>query len=120
MSRSGGAAARPVLRWLLGVALIGAGVGHLTAQRTEFRAQVPGWFPIDEDVVVVASGSAAAAGRKRTAASAILGQIESVFSGDAAGADPDGVNAGRRVEVPDIGILARFGAFAFPEDGERA
>jgi uncharacterized membrane protein len=47
---------RTVLRWLLGVALIGAGVGHLTAQRTEFRAQVPGWFPIDEDVVVVVSG----------------------------------------------------------------
>jgi len=47
---------RTVLRWLLGGALIGAGVGHLTAQRTEFRAQVPSWFPIDEDVVVVASG----------------------------------------------------------------
>ena len=47
---------RIVLRWLLGAALIGAGVGHLTAQRTEFRAQVPGWFPIDEDVVVVVSG----------------------------------------------------------------
>jgi uncharacterized membrane protein len=41
---------------LLGGVLIAAGVGHLTAQRTEFRAQVPGWFPIDEDVVVVASG----------------------------------------------------------------
>jgi uncharacterized membrane protein len=47
---------RTVLRWLLGGALIGAGVGHLTTQRTEFRAQVPGWFPVDEDVVVVASG----------------------------------------------------------------
>jgi uncharacterized membrane protein len=47
---------RTVLRWLLGGALIAAGVGHMTAQRTEFRAQVPGWFPIDEDVVVVASG----------------------------------------------------------------
>ncbi|MGE5211610.1 MAG: hypothetical protein ACM3MM_10100 [Acidobacteriota bacterium] len=56
MSRSGGTAARTVLRWLLGVALIGAGVGHLTAQRTEFRAQVPGWVPVDEDVVVVVSG----------------------------------------------------------------
>jgi uncharacterized membrane protein len=47
---------RTVLRWLLGGALIAAGVGHLTTQRTEFRAQVPGWFPIDEDVVVVVSG----------------------------------------------------------------
>jgi uncharacterized membrane protein len=47
---------RTVLRWLLGGALVGAGVGHLTVQRTEFRAQVPSWFPIDDDVVVVASG----------------------------------------------------------------
>jgi uncharacterized membrane protein len=47
---------RTALRWLLGGALIGAGVGHLTVQRTEFRAQVPSWFPIDEDVVVIVSG----------------------------------------------------------------
>jgi uncharacterized membrane protein len=47
---------RTVLRWLLGGALIGAGVGHLTAQRAEFQAQVPSWFPLDEDFVVVASG----------------------------------------------------------------
>jgi uncharacterized membrane protein len=47
---------RVVLRWLLGGALILAGVGHLTTQRTEFRAQVPGWFPIDEDIVVIVSG----------------------------------------------------------------
>jgi uncharacterized membrane protein len=45
-----------VLRWLLGGALIFAGVGHLTTQRTEFQAQVPGWFPLDEDLVVIASG----------------------------------------------------------------
>jgi uncharacterized membrane protein len=47
---------RTVLRWLLGGVLIGAGIAHLTTQRDEFRAQVPGWFPIDEDLVVVASG----------------------------------------------------------------
>ncbi len=47
---------RPVLRWFLGGALIFAGVSHLTTQRSEFQAQVPGWFPIDEDVVVIASG----------------------------------------------------------------
>ena len=45
-----------MLRWLLGAALIGAGIGHLTTQRTEFQAQVPSWFPIDEDLVVLASG----------------------------------------------------------------
>ena len=51
-----GAGPRAVLRWLLGGALIAAGVGHLTTQRSEFQAQVPGWFPIDEDIVVIASG----------------------------------------------------------------
>ncbi len=55
-SRPDGVGLRSVLRWLLGGALIGAGIGHLTTQRTEFQAQVPGWFPIDEDVVVIASG----------------------------------------------------------------
>lgn len=55
-SRLTGPGFRTALRWLLGGALIGAGVGHLTVQRTEFRAQVPSWFPIDEDVVVVVSG----------------------------------------------------------------
>jgi uncharacterized membrane protein len=54
--RSTGSGFRTVLRWLLGGALIGAGVGHLTAQRAEFQAQVPSWFPLDEDLVVVASG----------------------------------------------------------------
>jgi len=53
---TGDAAIRAVLRWLLGGALIFAGVGHLTTQRTEFRAQVPEWFPIDDDLVVIASG----------------------------------------------------------------
>ncbi len=52
----GGPGLRTVLRWLLGGALVGAGIGHLTTQRSEFQAQVPGWFPIDEDVVVIASG----------------------------------------------------------------
>ena len=47
---------RTPLRWILGAALIGAGVAHLTTQRTEFQAQVPSWFPLDEDLVVVVSG----------------------------------------------------------------
>lgn len=47
---------RTVLRLLLGVALIGAGISHLTSNREEFRAQVPSWFPLGEDLVVVASG----------------------------------------------------------------
>jgi uncharacterized membrane protein len=41
---------------VLGGALILAGTGHLTTQRDEFQAQVPDWFPVDDDLVVVASG----------------------------------------------------------------
>jgi uncharacterized membrane protein len=48
--------ARTVARWVLGGALAFAGVGHLTAQREEFQAQVPSWFPGDPDLVVVVSG----------------------------------------------------------------
>ena len=47
---------RTVLRLLLGAALVGAGIGHLTVLRDTFQAQVPDWFPIDENVVVVVSG----------------------------------------------------------------
>ena len=47
---------RTAARLLLGAAMVGAGVLHLTIQRQEFRAQVPGWFPLDEDLTVLASG----------------------------------------------------------------
>ncbi|WP_328527859.1 hypothetical protein OG984_19535 [Nocardioides sp. NBC_00368] len=48
--------ARTIVRLLMGVAMMGAGVAHLTTQRHEFRAQVPSWFPIDEDLTVLGSG----------------------------------------------------------------
>ena len=48
--------AQQLSRWALGAVLVLAGVLHLTAQRQEFRAQVPDWFPVDPDVVVVVSG----------------------------------------------------------------
>ena len=47
---------RTVARWLLAAVLVVAGIGHLTAQRVEFRAQVPSWFPVDADLVVLVSG----------------------------------------------------------------
>jgi len=50
--------ARTAARLLLGAAMVGAGVLHLTTQRQEFRAQVPGWFPVHEDLTVLASGVA--------------------------------------------------------------
>ena len=49
-------AARTAARLLLGAGMVGAGVLHLTIQRREFQAQVPGWFPVDADLTVVASG----------------------------------------------------------------
>jgi len=47
---------RTSARVLLGSAMVGAGILHLTTQRQEFQAQVPSWFPINEDLTVVASG----------------------------------------------------------------
>lgn len=47
---------RTVARCVLGAALVAAGIGHLTAQRVEFRAQVPSWMPVDADLVVLVSG----------------------------------------------------------------
>lgn len=43
-------------RVLLGSTLIGAGIGHLTFARRDFRAQVPDWVPLDVDTTVLASG----------------------------------------------------------------
>ena len=48
--------AQTIGRVLLGSAMVGAGVLHLTTQRQEFQAQVPEWFPLDDDLTVVASG----------------------------------------------------------------
>ncbi len=49
--------ARQVARYLLGAALIYAGVGHFTFSRIAFQAQVPAWLPLDPDFVVLASGA---------------------------------------------------------------
>lgn len=48
--------ARTLARLALGGALAFAGTSHLTVARQEFRAQVPDWFPLDHDLVVLASG----------------------------------------------------------------
>ena len=48
--------ARQAARVILGVFLTGAGISHLTWNRTAFRAQVPPWFPGSADPVVIISG----------------------------------------------------------------
>ncbi|MBC7552070.1 MAG: DoxX family membrane protein [Cellulomonas sp.] len=47
---------RLIGRLLLGAVLLYAGVSHLTTGRAEFQAQVPTWFPVDPDLVVIVSG----------------------------------------------------------------
>ncbi|MGM1016662.1 MAG: DoxX family protein [Actinomycetota bacterium] len=47
---------RTIVRVVLGLMLVLAGVGHLTVARVEFRAQVPAFLPLDPDFVVIASG----------------------------------------------------------------
>jgi uncharacterized membrane protein len=45
-----------ILRIVLGLFMILAGIGHLTFLRVPFQAQVPDWVPLDKDLVVVLSG----------------------------------------------------------------
>lgn len=47
---------RSVLRILLGLNLLFAGISHLTFARLEFVAQVPHWVPLPDDLVVIFSG----------------------------------------------------------------
>lgn len=47
-----------IFRILLGAFLAFAGISHLTFNRTEFLAQVPGWLPLNPDWVVILSGIA--------------------------------------------------------------
>jgi uncharacterized membrane protein len=49
---------KAIARVLLGAGLVLAGIGHLTFQRKEFRAQVPDWVPLTKDDTVVYSGVA--------------------------------------------------------------
>ena len=54
--RPGESGLQRVARSALGAALVFAGIGHLTFARQEFQAQVPSWFPLDADLVVLGSG----------------------------------------------------------------
>jgi uncharacterized membrane protein len=102
-------ALRTAARLLLGAAMVGAGVLHLTTQRQEFRAQVPEWFPVDEDLTVLASGVAeialgaafVALPRKRRVVGALLAAFFVViFPGNIAqyveGADAFGLDTDRK------------------------
>jgi uncharacterized membrane protein len=118
---------RTAARLLLGAAMVGAGVLHLTTQRQEFQAQVPDWFPVDPDLTVLASGVVEIAlgaafvtlPRKRRLVGALLaGFLVAVFPGnvaqyvegtDAFGLDTDRARLVRLFFQPVLVLWALFG-----------
>lgn len=119
--------ARTVARLLLGVAMTGAGVAHLTTQRQEFRAQVPSWFPIDGDLTVLGSGVVeiglglafvALPARRRLVGALLAAFFVAIFPGniaqyvegvDAFGLDTDTKRLVRLFFQPVLVVWALFG-----------
>ncbi|HJX43430.1 MAG TPA: hypothetical protein VJ352_07110 [Geodermatophilus sp.] len=119
--------ARTATRLLLGAAMVGAGVLHLTTQRRQFQAQVPGWFPVDADLTVLASGvveialgaAFVALPRRRRLVGALLaaffvvvfpGNVAQYVEGtDAFGLDTDRARLVRLFFQPVLVLLALFG-----------
>jgi uncharacterized membrane protein len=121
------APARTAARLLLGSVMVGAGVLHLTTQRQEFRAQVPAWFPVDEDLTVLGSGVAEIAlgaafvalpGRKRLVGALLAAFFVAIFPGnvaqyvegtDAFGLDTDRARLVRLFFQPLLVLWALYG-----------
>ena len=119
--------ARTGVRLLLGAAMVGAGVLHLTTQREQFQAQVPDWFPVDPDLTVLASGvveialgaAFVALPRRRRLVGALLaaffvvvfpGNLAQYLEGtDAFGLDSDRARLVRLFFQPVLVLLALFG-----------
>jgi uncharacterized membrane protein len=130
-TRSRSTTAQHLVRVLLGAALVIAGLAHLTWARSEFLAQVPGWVPLDADLVVVLSGVVEIAlggalvllTRYREAlgwvAAAFFlavfpGNISQFVDGDAAfGLDSDAARAVRLVFQPVLIVLALWSTGAW-------
>ncbi|WP_369255238.1 DoxX family protein [Geodermatophilus amargosae] len=120
-------APRTAARLLLGTAMVGAGLLHLTTQRRQFQAQVPDWFPVDPDLTVLASGVAeialgaafVALPRRRRLVGALLaaffvvvfpGNVAQYLEGtDAFGLDTDRERLVRLFLQPVLVLLALFG-----------
>ncbi|RBY81122.1 hypothetical protein DQ239_00390 [Blastococcus sp. TF02-09] len=121
------APARTAARLLLGAAMVGAGVLHLTTQRQEFRAQVPAWFPVDEGLTVLGSGVVEIAlgaafvvlpGRKRLIGGLLAAFFVAIFPGnvaqylegtDAFGLDTDRARLVRLFFQPLLVLWALYG-----------
>ncbi|GAA0565255.1 membrane protein [Paractinoplanes ferrugineus] len=119
--------ARALGQAALGGILLTAGAGHLTSKREEFQAQVPSWFPVDPDRVVVVSGFVELAlgtallttwrqPARRLLGTAVAGFFVGVFPGNVAqfierkdgfGLDTDGKRALRLLGQPMLVAWAR-------------
>ncbi len=115
------------VRLVLGAAMVGAGVAHLTVQRQELQAQVPQWFPLDDDLTVLGSGvveialgaSFVALPKKRRLIGVVLAAFfVAVFPGnigqyvegtDAFGLDTDAKRLIRLFFQPVLVVAALFG-----------
>lgn len=124
---------RTAARWALGIFLFGAGVSHLTWNRTEFLAQVPPWLPVDADFVVLASGVVeivlgmaliALAGRRVAMGWIVAAFFVAVFPGnvsqfvtgtDAFGLDSDRERAIRLLFQPLLVVWALWSTGAWRE-----
>lgn len=116
----------------LGSAMTFAGISHLTFNREEFQAQVPNWFPMDKDVVVLGSGVAEIAlgagllawkKRRREVGVALAAFYAAIFPGnigqyaerhDGFGLDTDGKRLARLFFQPAL-IAGALHAAGLPE-----
>lgn len=119
--------AQTIARIVLGTTMAVAGVTHLTTARQEFRAQVPDWFPIDKDLVVLASGAVeiglgaafvALPKRRRLIGGLLAAFFVAIFPGniaqyvegnDAFGLDTDGKRLARLFFQPVLVLWALWG-----------
>ena len=128
---------RTAARITLGLAMVGAGVAHLTTQRQEFQAQVPDWFPLDEDLTVLGSGVVEIAlgasfvvlpRRKRLVGALLAAFFVVIFPGnvaqyvegtDAFGLDTDRKRLLRLFFQPVLVLWALYGGGWFRRGGRR-
>src|SRR6478672_6269754 len=129
--------AQTVGRVVLGGFMVTAGVLHLTTQRAEFQAQVPDWFPIDEDLTVVGSGVVEIAlggafvalpKHRRTIGALLAAFFVAIFPGniaqyvegrDAFGLDTDGARFIRLFFQPVLVLWALWAAGLLSRRAER-
>lgn len=121
-----------VARLALGTFMSFAGTSHLTFARDDFQAQVPDWFPMNKDLVVLGSGIAEIAlgasllalpKQRRLTGVALAAFYTAIFPGnigqyaerkDAFGLDTDGRRLGRLFGQPAL-IAAALWAAGYPE-----